>query len=166
MLCALTCSLQLMSRSHGLGTPTEAQLPGQAPDLGPASLSSGRGPWPWHLTLSNVHAVPRTLPCLQEHCDRGSLLSAIKRGIFRLEPEAAVEAAEATGPSSASSLRSTAHSSKEGWATTVAAAASGASGGRPGLTRIPEAAVEAGRFPRRVVLRAILRTARDIAQVC
>ncbi|KAG2435901.1 hypothetical protein HXX76_007096 [Chlamydomonas incerta] len=125
--------------------------------------------WSVRHVLHYMKAQPNTYltHIIMEYCDRGSLLNAIKRGIFRLEPEAAAEAAEATGPSSASSLRSTAHSSDpEGWATTAAAAAasSAASGGRAGLTPIPEAAADSVRFPRRVVLRAILRTARDIAQ--
>lgn len=69
---------------------------------------------------------------LQEYCDRGSLLSAIKRGVFRMDDgNAGAPAADA--------------------AAATPQPASAPTGSQ--------------RFPRRIVLRAVLRSARDVAQV-
>ncbi len=86
----------------------------------------------WMLRVSAVHT--------QEYCDRGSLLGAIRRGIFRMDDGASPP------PSSL------------------------AIGGGGGASSVTPAAGEpstasSGRFPRRIVLRGLLRTARDIAQV-
>eukprot|EP00198_Chlamydomonas_reinhardtii_P006439 XP_001695775.1 predicted protein [Chlamydomonas reinhardtii] len=107
-----------------------------------------------------------------EHCDRGSLLSAIKRGVFSMEglPEdsgsPAAAGATAMGSAAGGIMASSSTAPGAGLQTsrtsvTAAMAAAGmASAGTGG-------GVEAGspiRLSRRVVLRALLRTARDVAQ--
>ncbi|KAG2492505.1 hypothetical protein HYH03_009170 [Edaphochlamys debaryana] len=96
--------------------------------------SSGARPWSVAQVLSYLKAQPGMFMThiIMEYCDRGSLLSAIKRGIFRMDAYA--EDLTSTSPTAAGT--STAASSEAGGA----------------------------RLTRRVVLRALLRTARDVAQ--
>ncbi|KAG2492504.1 hypothetical protein HYH03_009169 [Edaphochlamys debaryana] len=96
--------------------------------------SSGARPWSVAQVLSYLKAQPGMYMThiIMEYCDRGSLLSAIKRGIFRMDAYA--EDLTSTSPTAAGT--STAASSEAGRA----------------------------RLTRRVVLRALLRTARDVAQ--
>ncbi|KXZ53856.1 hypothetical protein GPECTOR_6g774 [Gonium pectorale] len=78
---------------------------------------------------------------IMEYCDRGSLLAAIKRGIFRMDA-----AHDEPGPGSSSSSSGPVPAGAAG-----SAAESGSADAPP-------------RFSRRIVLRAMLRTARDVAQ--
>ncbi|KAG2447330.1 hypothetical protein HYH02_007659 [Chlamydomonas schloesseri] len=146
----------------------------------PDPASHGMG-WSVRQVLSYLKARPGMYltHIIMEHCDRGSLLSAIKRGVFSMEglPEdsgsfiaaaAAATAAAAMGStggggllaSSSTALGAGMQTSRTSVTAAMAAAglASGAGGGGGGEVASPT------RLSRRVVLRALLRTARDVAQ--
>ncbi|KAG2446279.1 hypothetical protein HXX76_000868 [Chlamydomonas incerta] len=139
----MTDSSELMLHSFGLDSFSAI---GITTSMSDAPFSSGDGfgePDPAKLTSAHrkdqIWSLRRVLSHLgvrpgrhltwmvMEYCDRGSLLQAIQRGIFRLLPEPAAGTAAPAEP-----------------------AASGRGGVLP--------------FSRRVVLRALLRTAREVAQ--
>ncbi|KAG2492506.1 hypothetical protein HYH03_009171 [Edaphochlamys debaryana] len=108
--------------------------------FGDPDISASRHGWGVRQVLSYLRAQPGMYMThiIMEYCDRGSLLSAIKRGIFRMDAYAEDGSAGGSGlakPSSSPLSPPT------------------ASLGAPG-----------SRFPKRIVLRALLRTARDVAQ--
>ncbi|GLC66708.1 hypothetical protein PLESTF_000463500, partial [Pleodorina starrii] len=111
---------------------------GAAQGFGDPECGSCRG-WTVRQALQHLKARPgmNMTYIIMEYCDRGSLLVAIRRGIFRMDE---------AGPAGRAA------------AATVAVPASTSS-----PNAAPAAAAPA-RFTRRIVLRAILRTARDIAQ--
>ncbi|GLI71446.1 hypothetical protein VaNZ11_016661 [Volvox africanus] len=107
--------------------------------FGDPEFGSSRG-WTVRQALQHLKARPGMYLTyiIMEYCDRGSLLAAIRRGIFRIQTDqpqthGTPAAAIATSP--------------------VALYGNVSPQGGPW-----------SRFPRRIVLRAILRTARDIAQ--
>ncbi|GLI71407.1 hypothetical protein VaNZ11_016534 [Volvox africanus] len=114
--------------------------------FGDPDLTDNSPSWTVRHVLAYLKARPGMYMThiIMEYCDRGSLLSAIKSGIFRMDglPDSDVVAAS-SGAAAASGAGGAA-------ATSTAAAA-------VGLPALP-------RFTRRVVLRALLRTARDIAK--
>ncbi|KAG2434211.1 hypothetical protein HXX76_007937 [Chlamydomonas incerta] len=139
----------------------------------PDPASHGMG-WSVRQVLGYLKARPGMYltHIIMEHCDRGSLLSAIKRGVFSMEglPEdsGSFAAAAAAATSSAAGLMATSSTALgAGLQTTptsvnaaMAAAGGTVSGGAAGGAE----AVSSTRLSRRVVLRALLRTARDVAQ--
>ncbi|EFJ44079.1 hypothetical protein VOLCADRAFT_95692 [Volvox carteri f. nagariensis] len=103
------------------------------PDLADSSRS-----WTVRHVLSYLKGRPGMYMThiIMEYCDRGSLLSAIKRGVFKMDGLPDDDTPGSSG--------------------NVAAAAAG--------TTSTAGLPEAPRFTKRVVLRALLRTARDVAQ--
>lgn len=176
MTAPVACVARTSIDTCGMG----ARLPGSAPE--PTCLGRPCCAARWcssrfsHLPTASLNrAPPKHLMHLMpvEHCDRGSLLSAIKRGVFSMEglPEdsgsPAAAGATAMGSAAGGIMASSSTAPGAGLQTsrtsvTAAMAAAGmASAGTGG-------GVEAGspiRLSRRVVLRALLRTARDVAQV-
>ncbi|KXZ53857.1 hypothetical protein GPECTOR_6g775 [Gonium pectorale] len=114
--------------------------------FGDPDIAGSRRGWTVRQALLYLRARPGMYMThiIMEYCDRGSLLAAIKRGIFRMD---AAHDEQGTAASSGSS---------SGPVPAAAAAA------LPAV--MPSTASSAARFPRRIVLRAVLRTARDIAQ--
>ncbi|GIL64007.1 hypothetical protein Vafri_17993 [Volvox africanus] len=107
--------------------------------FGDPEFGSSRG-WTVRQALQHLKARPGMYLTyiIMEYCDRGSLLAAIRRGIFRTP----TDQPQTHGTPAAAVTMSQ-----------VAVYGNGPTQGGPG-----------SRFPRRIVLRAILRTARDIAQ--
>ncbi|PNW77120.1 hypothetical protein CHLRE_10g422900v5 [Chlamydomonas reinhardtii] len=101
--------------------------------FGDPDITHSRRGWSARQVLAYLRARPGQYltHIIMEYCDRGSLLSAIKRGVFRMDDgNAGAPAADA--------------------AAATPQPASAPTGSQ--------------RFPRRIVLRAVLRSARDVAQ--
>ncbi len=135
---------------------TALPLPPQG--FGDPDLTGNRRAMSVGQVLSHLKARPGMYMThiIMEYCDRGSLLAAIRRGIFKME-----------GPPAA-------QSSPQPHAAALMAGAVLAAPPSMGLGPAAEVSEQAlpdggvcqgGRFPHRIVLRAVLRTARDVAQV-
>ncbi|GFR51773.1 hypothetical protein Agub_g14229 [Astrephomene gubernaculifera] len=128
----------------------------------PDIASCTRG-WTVRHVLSYMKARPGMYltHIIMEYCDRGSLLSAIKRGIFRM-PGDDMPAAAAGGSNGGSG--SGGGGGGGGGSSTSAAASQSQQQQQQNVHSSHQAHQAQQRFSQRVVLRAVLRTARDVAQ--
>ncbi|GFR51770.1 hypothetical protein Agub_g14226, partial [Astrephomene gubernaculifera] len=139
----------------GMGVGLESTFQSEEGFGEPDPARNGREQWTVRHVLSYMKARPGMYltHIIMEYCDRGSLLCAIKRGVFRTDnvpppPHAPAQAAAAAAVGG--------HAASD----SPAAAASDA----PAAAAAAAAAAQHLRYSQRVVLRAILRTSRDIAQ--